>query len=402
MIYCMEIMSGNENVVYLDNAATTEMRAEVLESMLPYFRTNFGNPSSLYSIGQDARRAVDESREVIARSLGCRVSEIIFTSGGTESDNAAIKGAAFGSRHLGNHIITTSVEHHAVLHTCHQMEQFGFDVTYLPVDSNGMVDIDDLLSAITDKTILVSVIMVNNEIGTIQPIAQMANAVKDVGERMGRNILFHTDAVQAPGLMEIDVSQLGVDMLSLSAHKFHGPRGVGLLYMKRGIPFEPLMIGGGQERERRSGTENVAGIVGMAKALELCIDDMEEVVSKIATLQKSLIEELEQKIPGMKLNGHPTRRICNNVNVSFEGVEGEPILLGLDFSGICASSGSACSAASHEPSHVLLAIGRTAEEAQGTIRISLGRDNTQADVEYLMEILPDLVKKLRSMPAMAD
>ncbi len=402
MIYCMEIMSGNENVVYLDNAATTEMRAEVLESMLPYFRTNFGNPSSLYSIGQDARRAVDESREVIARSLGCRVSEIIFTSGGTESDNAAIKGAAFGSRHLGNHIITTSVEHHAVLHTCHQMEQFGFDVTYLRVDSNGMVDIDDLLSAITDKTILVSVIMVNNEIGTIQPIAQMANAVKDVGERMGRNILFHTDAVQAPGLTEIDVSQLGVDMLSLSAHKFHGPRGVGLLYMKRGIPFEPLMIGGGQERERRSGTENVAGIVGMAKALELCIDDMEEVVSKITTLQKSLIEELEQKIPGMKLNGHPTRRICNNVNVSFEGVEGEPILLGLDFSGICASSGSACSAASHEPSHVLLAIGRTAEEAQGTIRISLGRDNTQADVEYLMEILPDLVKKLRSMPAMAD
>jgi len=402
MIYCMEIMSGNENVVYLDNAATTEMRAEVLESMLPYFRTNFGNPSSLYSIGQDARRAVDESREVIARSLGCRVSEIIFTSGGTESDNAAIKGAAFGSRHLGNHIITTSVEHHAVLHTCHQMEQFGFDVTYLPVDSNGMVDIDDLLSAITDKTILVSVIMVNNEIGTIQPIAQMANAVKDVGERMGRNILFHTDAVQAPGLTEIDVSQLGVDMLSLSAHKFHGPRGVGLLYMKRGIPFEPLMIGGGQERERRSGTENVAGIVGMAKALELCIDDMEEVVSKITTLQKSLIEELEQKIPGMKLNGHPTRRICNNVNVSFEGVEGEPILLGLDFSGICASSGSACSAASHEPSHVLLAIGRTAEEAQGTIRISLGRENTQADVEYLMEILPDLVKKLRSMPAMAD
>ena len=402
MIYCMEIMSGNENVVYLDNAATTEMIAEVLESMLPYFRTNFGNPSSLYSIGQDARRAVDESREVIARSLGCRVSEIIFTSGGTESDNAAIKGAAFGSRHLGNHIITTSVEHHAVLHTCHQMEQFGFDVTYLPVDSNGMVDIDDLLSAITDKTILVSVIMVNNEIGTIQPIAQMANAVKDVGERMGRNILFHTDAVQAPGLTEIDVSQLGVDMLSLSAHKFHGPRGVGLLYMKRGIPFEPLMIGGGQERERRSGTENVAGIVGMAKALELCIDDMEEVVSKITTLQKSLIEELEQKIPGMKLNGHPTRRICNNVNVSFEGVEGEPILLGLDFSGICASSGSACSAASHEPSHVLLAIGRTAEEAQGTIRISLGRDNTQGDVEYLMEILPDLVKKLRSMPAMAD
>ena len=402
MIYCMEIMSGNENVVYLDNAATTEMRAEVLESMLPYFRTNFGNPSSLYSIGQDARRAVDESREVIARSLGCRVSEIIFTSGGTESDNAAIKGAAFGSRHLRNHIITTSVEHHAVLHTCHQMEQFGFDVTYLPVDSNGMVDIDDLLSAITDKTILVSVIMVNNEIGTIQPIAQMANAVKDVGERMGRNILFHTDAVQAPGLTEIDVSQLGVDMLSLSAHKFHGPRGVGLLYMKRGIPFEPLMIGGGQERERRSGTENVAGIVGMAKALELCIDDMEEVVSKITTLQKSLIEELEQKIPGMKLNGHPTRRICNNVNVSFEGVEGEPILLGLDFSGICASSGSACSAASHEPSHVLLAIGRTAEEAQGTIRISLGRDNTQGDVEYLMEILPDLVKKLRSMPAMAD
>ena len=395
-------MTGNENVVYLDNAATTAMRDEVLQSMLPYFSTNFGNPSSLYSIGQDARRAVDESRETIARAIGCRTSEIIFTSGGTESDNAAIKGAALGSRHLGNHIITTSIEHHAVLHTCHQMEQFGFDVTYLPVDSYGLVDMDELLSVITDKTILVSIIMVNNEIGTIQPISQLASAVKAAAANMERKILFHTDAVQAPGLVEMDTSKLGVDMLSLSAHKFHGPRGVGALYMKRGIPFEPLMIGGGQERERRSGTENVAGIVGMAKALELCLEEMEDSVSKITELQKLVISEIEDKIPGVTLNGHPTKRICNNVNISFDGVEGEPILLGLDFSGICASSGSACSAASHEPSHVLLAIGRTAEEAQGTIRISLGRDNTRADIEYMMGVLPGLIEKLRSMPVMAD
>ena len=306
------------------------------------------------------------------------------------------------SAYLGNHIITTSIEHHAVLHTCHQMEQFGFDVTYLPVDSHGLVDIDDLLSAITDKTILVSVIMVNNEIGTIQPISEMASGVKAAALKMGRNILFHTDAVQAPGLVEINASKLGVDMLSLSAHKFHGPRGVGALYMKRGIPFEPLMIGGGQERERRSGTENVAGIVGMAKALQLCLEEMEDVVQSISEFQKLVISHIEQNIPGVTLNGHPTKRICNNVNISFQGVEGEPILLGLDFSGICASSGSACSAASHEPSHVLLAIGRTAEEAQGTIRISLGRDNTRKDIDYMMDILPDLIKKLRSMPVMAD
>ena len=261
---------------------------------------------------------------------------------------------------------------------------------------------DDLLSAITDKTILVSIIMVNNEIGTIQPISEMASGVKAAALKRGRNILFHTDAVQAPGLVEINVSDLRVDMLSLSAHKFHGPRGVGALYMKRGIPFEPLMIGGGQERERRSGTENVAGIVGMAKALELCLEEMGDVVQSISELQKLVISQIEENIPGVTLNGHPTKRICNNVNISFQGVEGEPILLGLDFSGICASSGSACSAASHEPSHVLLAIGRTAEEAQGTIRISLGRDNTRKDIDYMMDILPDLIKKLRSMPVMAD
>ena len=244
--------------------------------------------------------------------------------------------------------------------------------------------------------------MVNNEIGTIQPISQLASAVKAAAANMERKILFHTDAVQAPGLVEMDTSELGVDMLSLSAHKFHGPRGVGALYMKRGIPFEPLMIGGGQERERRSGPQNVAGIVGMAKALELCLEEMEDSVSKITELQELVISEIEDKIPGVTLNGHPTKRICNNVNISFDGVEGEPILLGLDFSGICASSGSACSAASHEPSHVLLAIGRTAEEAQGTIRISLGRDNTRADIEYMMGILPGLIEKLRSMPVMAD
>jgi len=393
-------MSSEESkLVYMDHAATTPMREEVLQRMIPFMKENYGNPSSIYTLAQQARNAVDESRRTIAKLIGCRSSEITFTSGGTESDNAAIKGAALAMRHLGNHIITTSIEHHAVLHTCMQMEQFGFEVTYLPVDREGKVNISDVENAITDKTILVSIMAANNEIGTVQPIAEITNMVKDSASSMGTSILVHTDAVQAMGQIPVNVKDWPVDMLSMSAHKFYGPRGVGALYIKRGTPFEPLLMGGGQERQRRSGTENVPAIVGMELALSLAIMEQEEQGKKLSRFRDEIIEGLSKNIEGILINGHRKDRLPNNVSVSFLGVEGEPILLGLDFSGICASSGSACSSASIEPSHVLLAIGRTAEQAQGTLRITLGRDNTQENVDYLLEVLPKLVERLRSMPS---
>jgi len=395
-------MPLSENrIIYFDHAATTRMRPEVLDAMLPYLQFSYGNPSSIYTLAQEARKAVDESRESVARILGARISEIVFTSGGTESDNAAIKGAASAMRNLGTHIITTEIEHHAVLHTCQQMEQFGFDVTYLPVDSYGMVSIDDVLDSIREDTILVSVMMANNEIGTIQPIKKIAEAVKLSAQEKGKTILVHTDAVQAAGSLEVNVKDLGVDMLSISAHKFHGPRGVGLLYLRRGTPFEPLIMGGGQERQNRSGTENVPGIVGLGKALELAVKDREELKNSLSAKRDRIIKGLRDEVEGMTINGHLTDRLPNNVSVSFEGVEGEPILLGLDFAGICASSGSACSSASLEPSHVLLAIGHSAELAQGTLRITLGRDNSDEDVDYLMKVLPDLIKKLRDLPSLS-
>ena len=392
--------SEASKLVYMDHAATTPMREEVLQRMIPFMKENYGNPSSIYTLAQQARNAVDESRRTIAKLIGCRSSEITFTSGGTESDNAAIKGAAFAMRHLGNHIITTSIEHHAVLHTCMQMEQFGFEVTYLPVDSEGKVNISDVENAITDKTILVSIMAANNEIGTVQPIAEITNKVKDSANSMGTSILVHTDAVQAMGQIPVNVKDWPVDMLSMSAHKFYGPRGVGALYIKRGTPFEPLLMGGGQERQRRSGTENVPAIVGMELALSLAVMEQEEQGEKLSRFRDAIIGGLSKNIEGILINGHRKDRLPNNVSVSFLGVEGEPILLGLDFSGICASSGSACSSASLEPSHVLLAIGRTADQAQGTLRITLGRDNTQDDVDYLLEVLPKLVERLRSMPSL--
>ena len=392
--------SEASKLVYMDHAATTPMREEVLQRMIPFMKENYGNPSSIYTLAQQARNAVDESRRTIAKLVGCRSSEITFTSGGTESDNAAIKGAAFAMRHLGNHIITTSIEHHAVLHTCMQMEQFGFEVTYLPVDKEGKVNISDVENAITDKTILVSIMAANNEIGTVQPIAEITNRVKDAATSMGTSILVHTDAVQAMGQIPVNVKNWPVDMLSMSAHKFYGPRGVGALYIKRGTPFEPLLMGGGQERQRRSGTENVPAIVGMELALSLAVMEQEEQGKKLSRYRDDIIEGLSKNIEGILINGHRRDRLPNNVSVSFLGVEGEPILLGLDFSGICASSGSACSSASLEPSHVLLAIGRTADQAQGTLRITLGRDNTQEDVDYLLEVLPKLVERLRSMPSL--
>ena len=396
-------MSISENeIIYFDHAATTNLRPEVLDAMLPYMQSSYGNPSSIYNLAQEARKAVDESRETVARILGARISEIVFTSGGTESDNAAIKGVALAMRNVGTHIVTTAIEHHAVLHTCQQMEQFGFDVTYLPVDSCGKVSRDDVLNALREDTILVSVMMANNEIGTIQPIKDIAEAVKIRAAEENKTILVHTDAVQAAGALEINVKDLGIDMLSISAHKFHGPRGVGLLYLKRGTPFEPLIIGGGQERQNRSGTENVPGIVGLAKALELSANDRNEVNISLIEKRDRIIRFLTEELDGVTINGHPVDRLPNNVSVSFEGVEGEPVLLGLDFAGICASSGSACSSASLEPSHVLLAIGHSAELAQGTLRITLGRENTEGDVDYLLQVLPNLIKKLRDMPSLSS
>ena len=389
-------MSDN-NPIYLDHAATTPLEPQVFESMKPYFSGNYGNPSSIYTLAQQAREAVDVARDKVAGVLNCKTSEIVFTSGGTESDNAAIKGTAIALKNVGNHVITTAVEHHAVLHSCQQLEQMGFEVTYLPVDESGKVSLSDIENAITTKTILVSIIMVNNEIGTIQQIAEISKLIKRVASSYNTSILFHTDAVQAAGYLDLDVKRLGVDLLSLSAHKFYGPKGVGCLFIKRGIPFEPQQAGGGQERERRSGTLNVPGIVGLGNALELAESRRNMAVIHCSNLRDKLIKALLETIPGTKLNGHAVDRVANNVNVSFEGVDGEPILLGLDFAGILGSSGSACSSASLEPSHVLLAIGLNAEEARGSLRLTLGLNNTEEEIEKTLDVLTDLVKKLREM-----
>ncbi|MQG84044.1 MAG: cysteine desulfurase NifS [SAR202 cluster bacterium] len=394
-------MGLSERLIYMDHAATTAVRPEALEAMLPYFGVSFGNPSSIYTLAQEARNAVDDARQTIAGLIGCRISELIFTSGGTEADNTALKGVAFALRNVGNHIITTAIEHHAILHTCHQLEQFGFDVTYLPVDRHGLVDPDDVAKAITDRTILVSVMLANNEIGTIEPVAAIARTVKQEARRLDRNILMHTDAVQGAGFLDLNVRELGVDLMSLSAHKFHGPKGVGVLYVKRGTPFEPQMMGGGQERERRSGTENVPGIVGMAEAFRLACQERETTAARCVAMRDRIIEGLQDRVEHAHLNGHPVERLPNNVNISFEAVEGEPILLGLDFAGISASSGSACSSASLEPSHVLLAIGLAAELAQGSVRITLGKDNTDEEVDYMLSVIPDLVNRLRAMPSLS-
>ena len=394
-------MTADHKMIYLDHAATTPVRSEVLEAALPFFTSSYGNPSSIYTLAQEARKATDEARESVARILGARTSEIVFTSGGTESDNAALKGAAFALRHLGNHIITTTIEHHAVLHTCHQLEQFGFEVTYLPVDEYGLVDPDEVVRAIGDRTIMVSVMLANNEIGTIEPVPEISSLVRQQAMLRNQTIIMHTDAVQGAGFLDLDVKSLGVDMMSLSAHKIHGFKGTGVLYMKRGTPFEPQIMGGGQERERRSGTENVPGIVAMGEALRLAAEERESVYRHCLRLRDRIAEGLMDSVEDIHLNGHPTQRLPNNANICFEGVEGEPILLGLDFAGIAASSGSACSSASLEPSHVLTAIGRSAAQAQGSLRLSLGRDNTDEDVDYLLSVLPGLVGRLRQMPSLS-
>ncbi|NLN14837.1 MAG: cysteine desulfurase NifS [Tissierellia bacterium] len=380
-----------ERYIYMDNAATTPVKKEVLEEMLPFFTEKYGNPSSVYKLGSANRVEVEKAREKVALALGADKSEIYFTAGGSESDNWAIKGAAYKYRDKGNHIITTKIEHHAVLNTCKYLEKQGFEVTYLDVDEDGIVKLDDLKRAIRDNTILISVMFANNEIGTIQPIKEIGEIAKE------HNILFHTDAVQAIGSIKIDVNELNIDLLSLSAHKFFGPKGVGALYIRKGVRIDNLISGGGQERNKRAGTENVAGIVGLGKAIELAYENFEEKNKYIISLRDRLIEKIEKNIKYVRLNGHRTQRLPGNVNVSFEFIEGESLLLMLDLNNIAASSGSACTSGSLDPSHVLLAIGLSHEIAHGSLRLSLSELNTEEEVDYVVEKLVEIVDRLRQM-----
>ena len=377
--------------IYLDNAATTAVSPEVLEAMLPYFTQCFGNPSSIHSTGRDARRVVDAARKQVAAAIGAQPQEIYFTAGGSESDNWAIKGTAFAKRSKGNHIITSAIEHHAVLHTCAWLEKQGFEVTYLPVDEFGRVRVEDVEKAITDKTILITIMAANNEIGTIQPIAEIGKLAHDKG------ILFHTDAVQAIGAMPIDVNAMHIDMLSMSGHKFHGPKGIGALYIRKGVKIDQYLHGGAQERGQRAGTENLAGIVGMGKAIEIATQHLEENAARLTVLRDKLIDGILAEIPDVRLNGHRTQRLPNNVNVSVRYVEGEALLLRLDLAGIAGSSGSACTSGSLDPSHVLLAIGLPHEIAHGSLRLSLGTDTTEAEIDEVLDKLPGIVKNLRDM-----
>lgn len=381
--------------IYLDNAATTAVSPEVLTAMLPYFTECYGNPSSIHSTGRDAHKAVDAARRQVAAAINADPAEIYFTAGGSESDNWAIKGTAFAKRDKGNHIITTAIEHHAVLHTCQWLEKQGFEVTYLPVDENGLVSVEDVEKAITDKTILISIMAANNEIGTIEPIAEIGALARS------RGILFHTDAVQAVGAIPLDVKAMNIDMLSMSGHKFHGPRGVGVLYVRRGLPLLNLIEGGAQERSKRAGTENLPAIAGMAVALKEACDHLEENARKEIVLRDRLIEGLG-KIPHSALNGDRERRLPGNVNFCFEGIEGESLLLLLDDKGIAASSGSACTSGSLDPSHVLLAIGRPHEVAHGSLRLTLSEETTREEVDQTIQAVTEVVARLRAMSPVWD
>ena len=386
-----------DDYIYLDNAATTKIKKKVLDSMVLHLESNFGNPSSLYSFGQESRNSIEESREKIAKIINCRPNEIIFTSGGTESDNLAIFGSAYAMKEYGNHIITSSIEHHAVLHACEELEKEGFKVDYLPVDKFGLVSPKDLKNAIKPTTILVSIMMANNEIGTIQ---DMNNLIKVVREKQNSNnniILFHSDAVQSLGKMEINVKNMDIDLLSFSAHKINGPKGIGGLFIKRGSPMKPMFFGGGQEKQLRSGTENVASIVGFAEALLLADSERGYFNEKCSKLRDQFTNRILKLIPGSFLNGHPTDRLSNIVNISFDGVEGEPILVGLDFAGIYASSGSACSSGSLDPSHVLIATGLNPRLAVGSIRFSFSPSNSEEEIDYVVKELSKIVKNLREM-----
>lgn len=377
--------------VYMDNSATTPVKKEVLDAMIPFYTTKYGNPSSIYSLGRESRKAIDEARDKIAKIFGAKANEIFFTAGGSEADNWAIKGVAFANKNKGNHIITTKIEHHAVLHTCDYLEKQGFEITYLDVDEYGMVDLEQLKNSITDKTILISIMFANNEIGTIQPIEEIGKIAKE------NNIYFHTDAVQAIGNVKIDVNELNIDMMSLSGHKFYGPKGIGLLYIKNGVKIDNHIHGGAQERKRRAGTENVASIVGLARALEMAYDNLDEHNSRLTKLRTKFIDGIMKNIKHVRLNGHPDKRLPGNVNVSIEFVEGESLLLSLDLEGIAASSGSACTSGSLDPSHVLLAIGLPHEIAHGSLRFSLGDFNTEEEIDYVIDKLVGIVDRLRAM-----
>ncbi len=380
--------------IYLDYAATTPTHPEVVETMLAYLSDIFGNPSSIHSFGQEAKAVVEESRDKIAALVGARSEEIVFTSGGTEADNIAIKGIAYANEGKGNHIITTTIEHHAVMETCKFLQKRGFEVTYLPVDSYGLVDPQDVKKAITDKTILISVMHANNEVGAIEPMAEIGKIVQEKG------IYFHSDAVQAVGHIPVKVDELGIDLLAMSAHKLHGPKGVGALYIRKGTKLIPFMHGGEQERRRRAGTENVPAIVGFGKAAEIAQGEIETEAKRLIYLRDKLIKGLVEQIEHIRLNGHPTKRLPNNVNVSIEFVEGESMLLNLDLEGIAASTGSACSSSSLEPSYVLLALGLSHELAHGSLRFSLGRETTEDDIARVLEVLPRISTKLRAMSPM--
>lgn len=377
--------------IYLDHAATTATHPDVVEAMLPYFTDVFGNPSSIYACAQETKAAVEEARARVAGLIGARSSEIVFTSGGTEADNYALKGVAYANEHKGNHIITSPIEHHAVIETCEFLSKRGFTITYLPVDEYGLVDPQDVKKAITDKTIMVSVMHASNEIGTIEPVEEIGKIAREAGT------CFHSDAVQTAGHIPVNVDELGVDLLSISGHKLYGPKGVGALYVRRGTRLFSLMHGGEQEKRRRAGTENVPGIVGLGKAVELAGQEMTAEAERQKCLRDRLIKGLIDGIDHVRLNGHPVRRLPNNVNVSIDFVEGEAMLLNLDMEGICASTGSACSSSSLQPSHVLLALGLPPEQAHCSLRFSLGRENSEQDVDRVLEALPAIVTRLRAM-----
>jgi cysteine desulfurase len=385
-------MEGNKmKNVYMDYAATTFVRPEVLDTMIPYFTEKFGNPSSFYEISRITSKAIDDARGKVAKAINAQATEIYFTGGGSEADNWAIKGIASAYKNKGNHIITSKIEHHAVLHTCEYLEKQGYEVTYLDVDSEGFVNPEDVRNAITDKTILVSIMFANNEIGTIEPIKEIGAICRE------KKVLFHTDAVQAIGNIPVDVEDMNIDLLSLAGHKIYGPKGIGALYIKKGIRIHNLIHGGGQERGRRAGTENIASIVGIGKAIELATEKLDEHMNKLTVLRDRLFEGL-LKIPHTTINGPVgDKRLPGNVNVKFRFIEGESILLSLDFEGVCASSGSACTSGSLEPSHVLLSIGVPHERAHGSLRLTLGDNTTEEEVDYVIEVVPPIIERLRNM-----
>ncbi len=377
--------------IYLDYAATTPTHPEVVKEMLPYFSEKFGNPSSIYSYGQEAKEALERSRKTVAAFIGAGDEELVFTGGGTEADNFALEGVAFANENKGNHIITSAIEHHAVLETCHFLEKRGFKVTYVGVDKNGIVDPGDIKKAITGKTILISIMHANNEIGSIQPISEISKITREAG------VYFHTDAVQTAGHLPVEVNEMGVDMLSISAHKLYGPKGVGVLFIRRGTKMVSFIHGGAQERNRRASTENVAGIVGLAKACKIAGVEMNEEATRLTQLRDKLSKGLLERIDDIQLNGHLTRRLPNNVNISVQYVEGESMCLNLDLEGICSSTGSACSSASAESSHVLLAIGTPPNLAHGSLRFSMGKWTTPEEINRVIEVLPPIVAKFRAM-----